>query len=236
MKKKIDEVRVNRREAIGKLTKIMALAVGMGTQGLRKLLAQVPAKKRTGQKRNAIVMQKSINEDIKQLKVMIENNKRVFANEYGRITPVRQIGPGIRLPNKLEGLTGSFCLSFFGDSGVGVEGMDWCIGTNMCNGQDLCPSDEGTPGDVPACDGTNVCNGQTCHLEHCRKNACRNQTCNGLASCDSNKQAIKACVTDLIEANRNDPYIQLLFQQFNQVNTAELIQRLEIRVDSFVKR
>ena len=108
-----------------------------------------------------------------------------------------------------------------------TQGIDWCTGTNVCNGQGFSGDSE----DENGCFGTNICNNQTCDsFSSCDKNACRNQDCGEFNDCPKNIQTI--VTTDLLNSYRTDPYIELLFQEFNVTTSKDLVNMLEIKIDA----
>lgn len=234
---------INRRKAINYLYKAIAGSTGVFVFGVNAN-SQKPLKKKSTQKtlkqkpkinRNRAIMKKTLDEELKAIKVLLENNRRVFTNEYGRITPVvtkpaSEIDPDGAIPGDLGNLLSTCAVNF----NFGLEqGINWCTSVNTCNGQDL----PGTSDDDQGCHGTNTCNGQTCgHFHSCDTNKCRNQSCPELWNCDKNKQKIvPSCVADLLDQYRTDPYVELLFQEFNVTNSTELVNMLEVRVDAIVQ-
>jgi len=230
---------INRRKAINYIYKAIAGSTGVFIFGinarsqkpLKKKSTQKPLKQKPKLNRNRVIMKKTLNEDIKAIKVLLENNRRVFANEYGRITPVvtkpvTETFPEGNIPGDLN-LGGDLSSCMVNFSTDFTQGIDWCTGTNVCNGQGFSGDSE----DENGCFGTNVCNNQTCdNLSSCDKNACRNQDCGEFNDCPKNIQTIVSA--DLLDRYKTDPYVELLFQEFNVITSKDLVSMLEIKIDA----
>jgi hypothetical protein len=221
---------LSRREATKRLLKLLALATGLSVPEVRALLAAgagaqavatpTPWFRAAGQPprldRKTIVAQKSAANDVKTLKVLLENNRQVFENQFGRSTAIiqRPLNPG-KIVN--------MCGVNFGMAGVmdeiggGALGL-WCQDINTCTGQDL---------DGGGCDGMNTCSGQSCSQAQCDDNKCKDQTCD-LARCGTNVQTIVSA--EMLTQFRTDPYIQLLFQEFNVISPDQLAQSVNARL------
>jgi len=224
--------KINRRGAMGRVLKIMAVATGLSISEVRSLLfSQV--RTRQASKQRAVILRKSANKSVKLLKVLLENSKDVFENEFGRSTPFRKTAKAkvfvdiqSFLPRNQD-MRNNFmdhfadivnvCGANFGVPGgiPGVEGFI-CAGVNTCTGQDV----DGGSG----CAGTNECNGQSCDSYVCSGNDCDEQSCGEFDYCENNKSSI----IDILEIDRfkADPYIQVLFERFNVSTTAELLAQV----------
>lgn len=234
--------RVNRREFMGRTMRIVAAAAGLSMAELSEILAtdfkQLKPKQRPRQSQKYSVYQKSANREIKALKVLIENNKAVFENEYGRTTPPRQqFIPDI-------GRTGNVCGSHFMGGGVGGP-LDGCGhlfmgvggqcpvlgiggGENTCDGQCV-----GVGAGPSGCNGvhltdcgTNKCPRQDCgNLIGCGTNDCSGQKCPKQKSCDKNKQIMLS--PTLFEHYKSDPYVRHLMERFNVTNSSALANQVQ---------
>ncbi|MBT3383692.1 MAG: hypothetical protein HN778_03530 [Prolixibacteraceae bacterium] len=238
---------MNRRKAISYISKAIAGSAGVVLLGL-KVNAQkkVPQKRKkvqrpkniSGVKRNRVLMRKTFDEELRDIKILVENSRPVFVNEYGRLTPIvtrptTDFFPDGNIPDGL----GNDLSSCFSNFNMGFEQGLWtCTNVNVCNGQGM----DGWPGpgeEDSGCETKNTCNGQTCDkLYTCRNNKCRDQSCPQLTDCDKNKQKIvPSCAADLLDKFKTDPYVELLFQEFNVMTSAELVNMLEIKVDAIVQ-
>ena len=226
----------SRREASKRILKLLAVATGLSVPEVRALLAagagaqaaQTPTPwfRAAGQPpkldRRTIVAQKSAANDVKVLKVLLENNRQVFENQFGRSTAIiqRQINPG-KIAN--------VCGVNFGMAGVmdeiggGALGLI-CTDINTCTGQDL---------QGGGCDGMNTCSGQSCSQGQCDDNKCKDQNC-GLGACGRNVQRIVSA--EMLTQFRTDPYIQLLFQEFNVTSPDQLAQSVNARLAALVQQ
>ena len=221
--------KIGRRKAMNRMMKMVAVAAGLSTHELNALLSSQIRDEKT------VVLQKSTSKFVKNLKVLIEDSKNIFENEFGRVSPTRQVRLQQLLPDIqrflpvdnlqqnrfLEGIADPafFCGRNFGlsdafKSGV-IEGFI-CAGENSCSGQDV----DGGSG----CAGTNECNGQTCDGFVCAGNDCEGQSCSDFGYCEGNKQSIVS-IADL-DKFRTDPYIQLLFQKYNVRTTTQLAAQI----------
>jgi hypothetical protein len=237
---------LSRREASKRILKLLALATGLSVPEVRALLAAgagaqavqtptpwfggKPTAKATpwfagqtgGANRNTIVAQKSAANDVKILKVLLENNRQVFENQFGRSTAIiqRPINPG-----KIANVCG---VNFGGadvinEIGGGALGL-FCQDVNTCTGQDL-------GGD--GCNGMNSCSGQTCDQNNCNDNLCQGQKCQ-LDNCGNNSQKIVSA--EMLTQFRTDAYIQLLFQEFNVTSPDQLAQSINARLAALVQQ
>jgi len=238
---------LSRREASKRILKLLALATGLSVPEVRALLAagagdqaaqtptpwytgKQPAAKPTpwfagqtaGVNRKTIVAQKSASNDVRILKVQLENTRLVFESQFGRSTPIiqRQINPG-----KIANVCG---VNFGGadvinEIGGGALGL-FCQDVNTCTGQDL-------GGD--GCDGMNSCSGQSCDQNNCNDNLCQGQECQ-LDNCGNNSQKIVSA--EMLTQFRTDPYIQLLFQEFNVTSPEQLAQSINARLAAIAQQ
>lgn len=183
----------------------------MGSDGMNGELMQ------TTQRQKYNVFQKSAKAEIKALKVLVENNKKMFENEYGRITPVADMTikqfPKLNIPDLMGGAFKGCAAHFkdFGDLGVVA-----CIANFDANGS--CTGLRG-------CDDGNSCSGQACgNLYTCAPNSCPNQSCPILSSCKPNSQILSG---SFYEQYKSDPYIQNLMEQYNVTTSDALAKKLD---------
>jgi len=235
--------KLGRRQALDRLLKIIAVATGLSVSELKSLLSS-PQKELKTQK--TIIFRKSANKSVKLLKVLVENSRAVFENEFGRMTPVREIPQTQLLPEikhifpRMPKLSEQF-LEDMGDIGHltdrnfgnpdyfkdGIIQGFICAGVNTCSGQDV----DGGSG----CAGTNECNGQSCDSYVCAGNDCDGQNCGTFDYCEGNKTSIvcdgEQCDQFIIsvgelQQNIRDPYIQLLLDRYNVTRASDLATQL----------
>ena len=237
---------LSRREASKRILKLLAVATGLSVPEVRALLAagagaqaaqtptpwvggKQPAAKSTpwfsgqttGSNRNTIVAQKSASNAVKVLKVLLENNRQVFENQFGRSTAIiqRPMGPG-RMAN-VCGVNFGVADAIAGIGG-GALGLI-CMDVNTCSAQDLGGGEGGE-----CCPGTNSCNLQTCSGQtSCGSDSCEEQTCNG-EGCTSHSTKIVSA--EMLTQFKTDPYIQLLFQEFRVTSADQLAQSIHERL------
>lgn len=223
--------KINRREAMDRVMRLVALAAGLSASELSLLLAE-DNEGRPPQKldRKSIIAQKAANEEIKILKVFVENTLEVFENEFGRVLPVyeKPIEEFLtNIPQDMRGQMVNVCGGHF-DTGIfkaGKTGLMFCTGSNTCTGQGIGDS---IPGGEP-CEGTNNCSGQSCpNLTTCPDNTCDDQDCPKLSICGKNKQTIVTAA--LLERFKADPYVQLLSQEFNVTTAKALAEQISRRL------
>jgi len=224
---------INRRNALDRMIKLIAVAAGLSSAELRALLG---SQIQRVQDEKTIIMQKSASKFVKNLKVLIENSRDVFENEFGRVRPVRQVNVKQIVPELnrflrvdqlqrdrfIDGIAdpAMFCGKNFGASGEFLSGLIEgfiCAGENSCTGQDV--------GGGSGCAGTNECNGQSCDGFVCAGNDCEGQTCGEFGYCEGNKQSIVSVAE--LDRFRTDPYIQMLFEKFNVTTSAQLAAQLK---------
>lgn len=226
------KIKISRREAMDRLLKIVAIATGMTVTEVKSLLSG-QVKLQQPQKQKTIIYQKSANKSIKTLKALLENDRAIFENEFGRSTPVRQasseklFSTSQHLLPKDRLQQGNFmdhfndmvndCGRNFGVPG-NLPGFDnfICTGTNTCSGQDV--------GGGSGCAGTNECNGQSCESFVCSGNDCDDQSCSDFEICENNKSSIISIAE--LEQFKTDPYIQVLFERYNVKTTTELMAQI----------
>jgi len=231
---------INRRKFMDLTLKTIAASAGLSVAKLNQLLAaesQTLPKTRTVQKvQKYDVYKKSTDAVIKGLKVLIENDRRIFENEYGRLTPMetRPIEPWI--PEDLRPGDSMLVCPIFWVNNVSdmLEGLLGC-GVVFSQGV-ACPQ-------LVECGGGNNCSGQDCpNLCVCRPNNCPGNDCGNLGSClpgcgceGGNTQILGATFFDRY---KNDPYVQSLHDKFNttdprvlslQVNKMLIERRQTIR-------
>ncbi len=233
------EKSLNRRNAMNRMLKLVGVAAGLSSAELRVLLGSQVQRVQTVQRvqdEKTIIMQKSTSKFVKNLKVMIENSRDVFENEFGRVRPARQMSVDQITPELnrilrfdqsqvdqfLDVMADSafFCGKNFGVSDEFLSGLIEgfiCAGENSCSEQDV--------GGGSGCAGTNECNEQSCDFFVCAGNDCEGQTCGDFGYCEGNKQSIVSVAE--LDRFRTDPYIQLLFDKFNVTTSAQLAAQLK---------
>jgi hypothetical protein len=242
---------LTRRDVLSRLCTIAAAATGLSVAEVESLFADVtkpqvkkkPAKKKAtpevspktvSKTQEAALAKKTADKNLKALKVLLENSKQVFENEYGRVTPVVQkpaknfFDKG-KLPNDMVGGYFDVCPANIGLGG-GVTGkvdLGICQGVNICNGQKLTGPDD-------PCEGTNTCNGQNCTgMVECDDNSCQGQKCSTHVTCGKNTQTL--VTVDLLNQFKTDPYVQALFTEFEVNNAAALLTKIKARLGTFAR-
>ncbi len=232
---------ITRREAMGRVTKLVAMAAGLSATELKKLLSA-----QTSQE-NAIILQKSANNSIKTLKSLLENSITVFESQYGRSTPIQKLSVEQMLPkignilpkdqiqrqNYLDQLLAGrgACMVNFGaggGTGGGALGETLCTDSNACAGQAS-----------GGCAGINACYSQTCSDTF----NCGQDVCFGQEACDDSLKICRTVVGEVISVAElaqyaADPYIGLLMKRYNvttaqalsvQINRVLSQRRLQVR-------
>lgn len=202
---------INRREFVDRTLKIIAAAVGLSTTELSRILSADVKELTQTQKLQRLqkynIYKKSANEVIKGLKVIIENDKRIFENEYGRITPK------ITLPRDPKGIIPGGAINHCGVYWV-EKGMEFFKDMQSCQ---AVFSAGGDCGELGWCDPNN-CDGQSCGtLVWCEPNNCPGNSCPELETCAPNNQILDESFFEQYQA---DPYIQHLMVKF-KVNTSK---------------
>jgi hypothetical protein len=221
---------ISRREAMGRVTKVVAMAAGLSATELKRLLsAQTSAP-------NTVILQKSANNTIKALKSLLENTKAVFESQYGRTTPVVKMSINELLPRignilPKDQIQRQRYIDHLGTSplvcpinftaaetaGSGALGATACLDSNTCTGE----SSDG-------CAHGNTCNGQTCTPGgfNCSGDRCTGQTCSGGQHlCVGNSDSIVSASE--LGLARTDPYIELLFKRYNVTGTQDLALKID---------
>ena len=193
------ENKFSRRDALGLLTKVIAIAAGMSTASVRKVFAQsksvttyktLPAGRLTTSAINRLKGVKASSLHAKTLKLFLFPERRLYVSEFGRLPQMK-----IKMDPTM-GMTG--CMDFFSPfaSGYGQEctTMTDCT-DNKCNEQ-IC----GKFGD---------CNGNDCTLQRPSLN--------------------NPDVSSLTYLNRmkNDPFVKALFKELH-VTSVEALSK-EVR-------
>lgn len=193
---------LSRRHFVSQALKTIAAVAGMQVADLHRLLAQ-GADAAPGGNPEYSVYQRSANARVKALKVLVENNRRIFENEYGRITPLEKGYFDSKNPGSLITL----CRIEFVDPGEIVQTCGAVYGKGSCPELREC--------------GNNTCDRQNCpNLKACGTNECPDQKCPTLGGCGTKvSQVLDKSVFVEFQA---DPYVQYLFQKFN-VTTAEAL-------------
>lgn len=217
-----------RRTFTQKILKILALTTGISMLDLEKILAENTWQKYPIQKSQKInkysINQKETNDVIRGLKALIEQDQRLFENEYGHVTPIRQIE---RIPNiPMDIFPGdhmNMCAVHWIDKIKGMlDGLNGC-GVLFVNGAGC--------GQLVSCEGGNNCTGQSCpNLCECAPNNCPGNDCPQLGNClpgcgckGGNTQILDESFFDHY---KEDPYIQQLSQELHATNTAQLSQQV----------
>lgn len=203
---------VTRREAVDRLTKLVALAAGLSVSEVREILAasQQQAIRQTPKVRQ---LQMAVNYDIKALKVILSRDRSVFEREFGKTAPPKEVS--VYDPVSRGFKTGMTCGEDYQDGG---SCSSLSCGTHGCSEEDQ-----------GSCTNTNVCGDQDCGtLDDCGQNWCSDQKCSGFDECDKNEQHIVS--RDFLDRYKTDPYVQDLFKEHNVRTSSELAARLQMMV------
>lgn len=193
---------LSRRHFMSHTLKMIAAAAGMRVVDLHRLLAQ-GGEAALGRNPEYSIYQRSANAQIKALKVLIENNPRIFENEYGRITPLEKGYFDGKDPGSLITL----CRIDFFDPGDIVQTCGAVYGKGSCPNLREC--------------GNNTCDRQSCpNLKTCGTDECPGQKCPTLGGCGT--KVSQVLDKSLFVEFNSDPYVQYLFKKFN-VTTAEAL-------------
>jgi hypothetical protein len=198
----MDKEKFGRREFMTHLMQVLAVATGLSAVEVERLLGAVSgegaANLDAALQKSFDIYQKSAKAEIKALKVLIEDNRRVFENEFGRITPIKT--QEIR------------------DSIMKVCGVHWAKPGEMV---DVCRAvyAKGSEcGKLKTC-GDNSCSGLKCPvLESCETETCPGLNCPNLGSCGT----LSMINGSFFEKFKSDPYVQHLFERFN-VTTSDAL-------------
>ena len=192
----------SRRDFISQAVKVIAVAAGLSAAEVRRLLGadggrpSVPGEEYS-------VFQKSAEAKIKALKVLIEDNRQVFENEYGRITPPEKGYFDAKDPKSL----------------ITMCRVAWLQPDESVHDCRVVHAPGASCGYLMYCTG-NSCGNQQCpRLDGCGQNGCGKQQCPMV-----NKISGKAEWTDssFYVQFRSDPYIQHLFRRFRLTSAEEL--------------
>jgi hypothetical protein len=225
----MEEKKLTRREAMERLTKIIALATGLSTSKVSLLMADVkpkasgqvkPVKQPNLQKLAGI---RTTNQDVKVLKVLIHNQRSVFESEFGRVTPKYRITNVKQIPAKYQDLIRGRNIR----PGMMVCPIEWSniaacdagliCGTNavdvsglIMGGCDICDQCSGTqklvcPGNGPSCPAPRF--------------GCEKPKNLGSFSPDF--------AVHIFDQFRTDTYIQALFREFNATTSQALAQEVQ---------
>lgn len=232
------EKKMTRREAVARLTKIVAMAAGLSTTQVRRLFALEkatptkelkPVQKATPIKQAPDVQRlqsvKTSNKNVKILKVMLHNKRSVFESEFGRITPAYEVGDVQDIPPNYGRFITQLPPDFIQD------------------GSFICPVHAGPGSDFAQCNAGLVCgenfyggNGMvsgSSDCNHCKKDGCSGHLlCFPPYSCDEVSCGTKLTSELQITASflnqyKNDPYVQALFEEFNAPTSQALAQELQ---------
>lgn len=200
---------MERRDFMSQVMRITAVAAGLSVNDVSRLLAgseEVTANMDPAVRQRYNIYQKSSDEVIKSLKVLIEDNQKVFESEYGRITPIERIEDPKKPGEYLR-----VCRVEWGRSG-GI--IDSCQ-SHYEKG--------GTCGKLKKC-GNNSCNGQKCP-EHwdCGTHSCSGHECPKFLGCSSVTSSFKDSFFDKYKL---DPYVQHLFERFQIKTSSELANQV----------
>ncbi len=201
--------RFGRRNFMLEVIKIMAIAAGLSVEEVNQLLAsgeEIATRLDPATIQQYSIYQKSSLGKIKALKVLIEDNRKIFESEYGRITPIIEVedpkrpGEYLRVCRVQFGRAGDIidtCGSFYGKGGE-------------CGKQKKC--------------GNNSCGGQRCPiLNDCGTLSCSGIKCDQLIGCDD---VILSITSSLFEEFKSDPYIQHLFKRFEVTTSTALADQV----------
>lgn len=191
---------MKRRDALGRLAKVLALAAGLGGAGGRRFLsgeAQSIATL-TQTQSDMLLGVKALNREAKVLKALLFNHRDVFINEFGRL-------PG-GLTTDPTGNAG--CQFFFAVGGSSCDEQN-CGGMGYCN--------------------DNHCVEQTCGKFNggCGKNDCGNQhraADFNPANCGVHNDIFS---TAYLNGVLRDPFIQGLMKELKITTSAQLSKQLQ---------
>ena len=211
--------KINRRNFLDKTVKIIATATGLSVAKLDQLLGADENQLGRQKASQYNIYQKSANTTIKGLKTIIENDRRVFENEFGRITPmvIKPREPYIPqdiFPN--APWRGCSVLWFDAMDVLGRGGIG-CMAV-------FTPG--GACGLLGECQPNN-CNGQACpQLCQCKPNNCPGNSCPNQGNCKPGCACVGGNTNILngpfFEQYRTDPYIQALMQRFGVTDSGAL--------------
>lgn len=201
------KVNFNRRDFMTHIIKVMAVVTGLSVSEVERLLASgsrgIAGNLDPGLQQRYNIHQKSSDDEIKALKVLIEDNRRIFESQYGRITPIEK-----KENPKKPGDFLRFCRVEFGGSGSVVDSCDSFYGKGP-----TCPVFTGCT--------KNNCNGQNCpRFASCGDNICPGQTCPKHAGCSGINKMILG--KSFFEKFESDPYVQHLFERFEATTANQL--------------
>jgi hypothetical protein len=238
------EKKMTRREAMARLTKIVAMAAGLSTTQVRRLFGAepkttkqlkplqkaTPVQKATPIKKTPDIRKlqnvRASNTKVKILKVMLHNNRSVFESEFGRITPayevtdVQDIPPNYgrfitQLPQDFIQEGSFICPVHAAGAGVG-SGIGQC-NTGLICGENFYGEGMGsTSGECNYC-SVDGCSG---HLLCFPPYEC------GKVSCGTHLTSEIVFTPSFFNQYINDPYVQALFEEFNAPTSQALAQEL----------
>ena len=203
--------KLGRRDFMSHVMKILAVATGLSVSEVSRLLTsegtEIDPDLDIELQQRFNIYQKSSDDEIKALKVLIENNRRIFENEYGRITPITTA--------EIQGSIKKVC------------GVNWIKPGEMI---DVCRavfSKGGTCGKLKTCGG-NTCSDLKCpELETCDKLTCPGLNCPKLGSCSQ----LSMINSSFFEKHKSDRYVQHLFERFEVTTSSELATQVKILLD-----
>ena len=201
--------KIDRRDFMSQVMRITAIAAGLSVNEVRSLLASgddVVANFDASVQQRYSIYQKSSDNEIKNLKVLIEDNKKVFESEYGRITPIQKVEDPKKPREYLL-----ICRVEWGGSGSIIDTCQSHYGKG------------GTCGKLKKC-GNNSCSGQKCPLHwDCGTHSCSGHECPKFLGCGSVTSSFKETFFDKY---KSDPYVQHLFERFEVTSSYELANQV----------
>ena len=202
--------KLDRRDFISSVMKILAITTGLSVNQVHQLIAgnkEMSMNIGSSGLQRYSIYQKSSDKAIKNLKVLIEDSKRIFESEFGRITPVERV----KDPEK-PGDYLIMCRVEWGSSG---NIIDSC-GSHYEKG--------GTCGKLKDCEN-NSCNGQKCpELLGCDILSCSGLGCPTLVGCGSVTLSFR---DSFFEKYKSDSYVKHLFERFEVTTSSELATQVK---------
>ena len=241
--KEMKEKKITRREAVGRLAKIVAMAAGLSTTQVRRLFGVEPqTTKQLKPIQKATPVQKPIqkapnlqnvknvrtsNINVKILKVLLHNNRSVFESEFGRTTPAYEVTDVQDIPPSYGRFItqlppdfiqdGSFiCPVHAAGAGVGSD-VAQCAAGLVCGENFYGEGMGSTSGECNYC-SVDGCSG---HLVCFPPYEC------GKVSCGTKLTSEISLTPSFFNQYKNDPYVQALFEEFNAPTSQVLAQELQ---------
>jgi hypothetical protein len=203
---------MSRREAVDRLTRLVAMAAGMSLTEVSQLLGAGSHPQSVKQAQKVQQLQATASNEIKALKVLVSGKKSVFEAEFGGMSRPRSAGGIARVTRPVQ--AGRTCGEDYQDGGSCTD--------LSCDIHGCSPEGEGS------CNDINVCSDQSCSNQGtCKENTCVDQTCDK-QNCDKNNQQI--LTEDFLDRFKNDPFVQDLFKDYNVTTSSDLAAQLRTMV------